>query len=148
MAEILNGRQYGEEISKEQAEVAKASGLIVVFGSSDDIVITKGFIDDELYLSDEWDSTIWNFTKDWKLVMDFDNLFDWEIDNTDINWDTKKILMDFYKKFIKTTAEFTAEFEKNWYSWFIDSSSKHETFEIFEDWEKFCRGIVININDL
>ena len=144
LAEIWNGREYGEEITKEQIDVAKASWLIVIFGASDDTVIIKGAIDEEMWVSDE-ENTIYNFTKDWKLVLDYDNLFEGELDQSDINSNTLDILSDFYKEFIKTTSEFVAEFDKNWYSWFITTENEHSTFDIMEDWEKFCRGIVLKL---
>jgi hypothetical protein len=48
MAALLNGRSYGEEITKEECATAKAHGLVVVFGYSDDNVELRGAIDDEV----------------------------------------------------------------------------------------------------
>ena len=47
-AEILNGREYGCEITKEEEALAKELGFVVVFGYSDDNVELRGAIDDEI----------------------------------------------------------------------------------------------------
>jgi hypothetical protein len=43
----LNGRQYGEEITEEEENAARAAGLVVVFGASDDLCELRGAIHDE-----------------------------------------------------------------------------------------------------
>lgn len=47
LANLLNGRQYGEEISPEVEAEAKKAGLVVVFGASDDLIEFRGAIHDE-----------------------------------------------------------------------------------------------------
>lgn len=47
LAERLNGRQYGREITREEEKLAKESGLVVIFGASDDLCEMRGVIDDE-----------------------------------------------------------------------------------------------------
>ena len=37
LAELLNGREYGNEITSDEEKLAKESGLVVVFGYSDDM---------------------------------------------------------------------------------------------------------------
>ena len=48
LAALLNGREYGSEISKAEEAQAKADGLVVVFGYSDDNVELRGAIHDEI----------------------------------------------------------------------------------------------------
>lgn len=48
MAELLNGREYGNEITSDEEKLAKESGLVVVFGYSDDNCEFRGAIDDEV----------------------------------------------------------------------------------------------------
>lgn len=48
LAAELNGREYGSEISRAEEKAAKAAGLVVVFGYSDDNVEFRGCIDDEV----------------------------------------------------------------------------------------------------
>ena len=38
LAAMLNGREYGKEITKAEEEKAKANGLVVIYGYSDDNV--------------------------------------------------------------------------------------------------------------
>lgn len=47
-AKRLDGRQYGNEITKEEEALAKKLGFVVVFGYSDDCAELRGAIDDEL----------------------------------------------------------------------------------------------------
>lgn len=47
LASMLNGRQYGEEITREEEKLAKESGLVVIFGASDDLCEMRGAIYDE-----------------------------------------------------------------------------------------------------
>lgn len=47
-AALLNGREYGEEITREEEALAKAHGLVVVFGYSDDNMEFCGAITDEV----------------------------------------------------------------------------------------------------
>ena len=47
LAAVLDGRQYRNEITKEEEELAKKHRLVVVFGASDDLVEFRGFIRDE-----------------------------------------------------------------------------------------------------
>lgn len=47
-AKILDGRSYGNEITKEEEALAKELGFVVVFGYSDDNVELRGAIDDEI----------------------------------------------------------------------------------------------------
>lgn len=45
---MLNGREYGDEITREEEAMAKAHGLVVVFGYSDDNMEFCGAITDEV----------------------------------------------------------------------------------------------------
>lgn len=47
-AERLDGRQYGNEITKIEEQEAKELGFVVVFGYSDDNAEFRGAIDDEV----------------------------------------------------------------------------------------------------
>ena len=47
-ADMLSGREYGLEISKEEELLAKYLGFVVVFGYSDDNAELRGAINDEI----------------------------------------------------------------------------------------------------
>jgi len=48
LAAKLNGREYGEEITDTEEIEAKKSGLVVIFGYSDDSAELRGAINDEI----------------------------------------------------------------------------------------------------
>lgn len=48
LAARLNGREYGDEMTKEEEQLAKNSGLLVAFGYSDDNVEFRGIFHDEV----------------------------------------------------------------------------------------------------
>jgi len=48
LAQKLNGRECGNEITDEECKQAKECGLIVVFGSSDDLCELRGAFHEEL----------------------------------------------------------------------------------------------------
>lgn len=48
LAALLNGREYRNEMTREEEQAAKAAGLVVVFGASDDLVELRGAIYDEV----------------------------------------------------------------------------------------------------
>ena len=47
-ADLLNGREYGSEITPREEALAKELGFVVVFGYSDDNAELRGAIDDEI----------------------------------------------------------------------------------------------------
>lgn len=47
-AEKLDGRRYGNELSRDEEKELKDLGLVVVFGESDDLTEFRGAINDEV----------------------------------------------------------------------------------------------------
>lgn len=47
LADLLDGREYGNEITISEAKDAAEAGLVVVFGASDDLIEFRGAINDE-----------------------------------------------------------------------------------------------------
>ena len=47
LAELLNGNEYRDEMTKEQEQAAKENNLLVLFGASDDLLEMRGAIYDE-----------------------------------------------------------------------------------------------------
>lgn len=54
-AKTLDGREYREELTKEEAEQAKKDGVVIAFGYSDDIIELYGAIDKEISAFDGGD---------------------------------------------------------------------------------------------
>lgn len=137
LAAKLNGREYMNEITKAEAAEAKAAGLIVIFGYSDDNVELRGAIHEEV---GAYDGTTLHISHTGALQGDIDSLLD-ERDK------------DGLESYFRAKAAGTHEVEALWsadpdYSWTFKTGVPHATFEIVEGGEKFCRGIVIEVADL
>ena len=114
---MLNNRQYREETTKEIEKFAKENNLIICFGASDDLLELRGLIDDEF---DAYDGT-----------------------TIYINPQTKKVE-------VEETNETPYYIELKWgetkdCSWTFDTNLKHKTFNILEDEDLYCIGIVCEI---
>jgi hypothetical protein len=133
LAAMLDGREYRNEISKQEEEAAKESGLVVVFGASDDLMEFRGAIYDE-------DDCYEGGTAH----MDENGLLENECDNVDCpHFDKLK------EKAKKIKALWFAEETKTGYiSWTYETDIPHSTFKIMEGKEIYCIGIVFNINNL
>ncbi len=134
LAMLLTGREYGKEIDRTEEHQAKAAGLVVAFGASDDLLELRGAIHDE-----------YGTYEGGKVRIDREGVIPGfhEIDRDD-----KEELRRFFKR-----ENGGAEIEAAWegepgYSWIINTSIPHETFEIAEDGEPYCRGIVFALADL
>ena len=128
LAQRLNGREYTKEITKEEEGIAKASGLVVVFGYSDDCVEMRGAIDDEL---GAWDGLWIYLTKE--------GLFKSKCKCDCPYFEEQKASAVILKAIWGGSKG---------YSWTFVAPFPHETFEIIEDEEKFCRGIVFALADV
>lgn len=128
LAAKLNGRTYRDEISKEDAEIAKQNGLVVVFGASDDLMEFRGAIYDEVGC---YDGGFAHLTKDGLLENDCDS----------------EDCLHFAK--IKASAvKIEAVWESEGYAWVYKTDVLHETFDILEDGDKYCRGIVFRLDEV
>lgn len=129
LAALLDGREYMREISREEEAQAKDAGLVVVFGGGDDNIEFRGAIHDEVGC---YGGGTAHLTTAGLLQNDCDN----------------DECPHFEK--LKRTAE---TIEALWcaeegYSWTYKTDIPHETFEIVEGDEKFCRGIVFALADV
>jgi hypothetical protein len=125
LAMTLNGREYGEELTSAEKWTAAASGLVVVFGYSDDNAEFRGAIDEECSCYDGG-----------TFYLDEDGIVEVDCDNEDC-----KLL----KKYLAGCKTIEAVCGKGDYMWTYKTDIPHETFEIFEDGERYCRGIVFEI---
>ena len=131
----LTGRQIGEEINQAQEKIAKESNLVVVFGASDDLMKFRGAICDEISC---YDGGIAYLDKNGLLVNkchDDDCPYFRQIQN-------QAIEMGFTIEAIWNSENEPA------ISWTYKTAIFHSTFEIFEDGEIYCRGIVFDFRDL
>ena len=131
LAGLLTGREYGSEMAKEEELQAKAAGLIVIFGASDDLMEFRGFVDDE-----RGAPTI--------ALLDAKGLLPFR---EDIQHDDDA-LKDYFARAPQVRAVDALWGNEDGYSWTYRTDVPHATFEIVEGGEPYCRGIVIDVADL
>lgn len=130
LAALLNGREYGSEITKEEAALAKAAGLLVCFGYSDDNTEFEGVIHDE---AGAGESTVHEFNSDLRLIERMDPREERDLVN---------------KGWTRPRAAFTVTAQ--WCpadlgtSWRITSDQPFAPFDIMEGADLYCRGCVID----
>ena len=130
LAEQLNGREIGDEITKQEEAAAKAAGLVVIFGASDDLMEFRGAIYDEAYPGEEG-----------IVKLHRGGILD--------SHDDCECKFCGYESKAKKCCSVQAQWcKKPDYSWTYKTNLPHATFEIGEDGGKYCRGIVVELNAL
>ena len=133
LASRLNGREYGDEMTVSEEAEAMSAGLVVVFGASDDLCEFRGAIDEEMDACDGG-----------KFYLHRDGILS--------NPDSEEC--DKCRKNIVATQKKCAHVEAMWCpkeletSWAMKTDLPCSTFDIMEDGELYCRGIVFNVSDL
>lgn len=136
LADLLHGRLIGHEITPAEEAQAKAAGLVVVFGYSDDNVELRGAIDDEVAA---WEGTVLRVCADGLLP-------DWDVDKF-----TDEATAETY--FRRKAAGFK-QIEALWcpdgmnLAWAYKTDIPHATFDVMEDGSVFSRGIVFALADV
>jgi len=128
IASMLNGRQYMNEITGAEEGIAKALGMVIMFGYSDDNVEIRGDIDEEI---SAWNGRIIHLTESGLLIN--------QCDDEDC---------PYFKEAQNKAVKIDAIWGKGGYSWTFEAHFPHETFDIFEGDDKFCRGIVFWLKDI
>lgn len=128
-AEMLNGREYRQEITKEEAAIAKEENLVIVFGASDDLMEFRGAIYEEVGCWDGGEA----------FIDDMGMLLENKCDDSDC---------PYFKQEKEHAFKITAVWDSEGYSWIYKTDIPHKTFDILEDGEKYCRGIVFKTTDM
>lgn len=128
LAALLNGRAYGEEISDAEEKQAKDAGLVVVFGASDDLMEFRGAVSDEVGAYKGNDAF---FTKAGLL---------------------RSLCSDEECPYFAEKQDAATYIAAKWHDggipWTYETEIPHATFDIMEDDEKYCRGIVFALADV
>lgn len=136
LAASLDGRQYCDEITDSEECAAKAAGLLVVFGASDDLVELRGVICDEV---GAYGGTTVFIGKDGELLQPIE--------------DEDREVLEKYGVFetVSLSRLKAIQIEAVWaeegYSWLFRTDAPHATFEIVEDDDTYCRGIIIDLKE-
>lgn len=126
-AEKLDGREYGSELTEIEEKELKALGLVVVFGASDDLCEFRGAINDEVGCFDGGD-----------IYVNAEGL----IANN----------MDMFDDFVPENSPEFVLIKMCWglrgYSWICETDIPHESFDILDDGDPYCRGIIFSVDDM
>lgn len=134
LAAKLNGCEYRQEIDRATEAEAKKNSLVVVFGASDDLMEFRGAIHDEVGAYEG--VTVW---------IDSDGLipeFEYVMGQRD-----KDGLRDYFLR-EGGGKEIEAIWDEEGYSWIYKTEITHFQFNVMEDGDKYCRGIVFSLADL
>lgn len=134
-ANMLNGMEYtGMTLTCEQRDIAVDNGFVVVSGASDDLIEFEGAITDETGVFNGGTVHI---------------QVPYECDGQIIGGGVvagnngQKNVMTILVKWCEERAE-----NGELIPWTYETSVPHETFNIYENGELYCKGIVFSINDI
>jgi hypothetical protein len=127
-AELLNGREYGLEITKEEETQAWEDSVYIIFGASDDLIEIRGQETEELGC---FEGGVVMFNGDGILTNECEDP-----------------QCPYWQKLCDTAKEVEAVWDSEGYSWTYKTDIPHATFDIMEDGEKYCRGIVFHKDSL
>jgi len=132
IADQLNGSEYLFETTEEIQQNAKDAGIVIVFGASDDMMEFRGAIDDEVGCYDG----------DYVLI-DTEGL----LPNRE-NIDNYEELEQFFIRKKEAIELHAVWCDTDEYSWTYKTNIPHVTFDIMEDSDKYCYGIVFKLADV
>ncbi|MCD8350067.1 MAG: hypothetical protein LUC93_05575 [Planctomycetaceae bacterium] len=129
LAAMLDGREIGDEITKEEAETASENGLVVVFGYSDDSMEFRGAIDEEV------------------------SCFDGGIAYLKNGHFLANKCDDERCPYFNALLQTAVTIEAVWHDtgspcWTYKTDIPYVEFKIMEDGEEYCRGIVFSRHDV
>lgn len=129
LATLLDGREYDNELPDELNKIAAKSGLVVIYGSSDDLMEFGGAMDEEVDIYGG--GSVW-------------------IDRNEVNPLLAHVAMSEEGEFINTGKNKIEALRHGIppYAWAYSTSIPHETFDILRRGNKYCRGIVFSVSDL
>ena len=128
-AEMIDSREYLSEMSNTERKIAKENGLVVVFGQSDDLMEFRGAIDGEL-----------DCYNGGTAYLDETGLWENQCEDEDCPYAARE------KTKCKTIRAV-------WHDgggpcWTYETDIPHATFDVYEDGEAWCVGIVFSMEDL
>ncbi|KAF1008947.1 MAG: hypothetical protein GAK28_00579 [Luteibacter sp.] len=132
IAAAITGAEYPFRLSAGMRDRAKAAGVVIVYGASDDLMEFDGAYRDEV---GAWEGVIAYVDSKGALSRE-------EVDEDD-----DEAIADFVNR-RRTARTIEAVWDTDGYSWIYRTDIPHATFEITDDGEPYCRGIVFNVADL
>jgi len=127
-AALLDGREYTKEITRDEEAALRASGLVAVFGASDDLVQFRGTWRDE--------EGCYNGGTGY---VNEHGLIKSRCEEGDE--------CPYFKDSLSNARTIEIVWGEDGFSWLYLTEIPHETFVIMEDDETYCRGIVFAARD-
>jgi hypothetical protein len=118
----LNGRERRKEMTKEEEAEARAAGLVVVFCASDDLMEFRGAIDDETDCYEGGTAYLTNAGL--------------------VHNECEDECCHYYLEQCDKAQTIKAVWGDSGCSWTFQTGIPHHTFDIMEDGDTYCRGIV------
>jgi len=130
LCEMINGREYADEMTKEIESVAAENGLVIVFGASDDLMEIRGALKDEIGCYSGGTAYF----------------FDGDLLQNECHEGDECPYFAKMKKKAKTVEALWCE--RGGWAWAYQTDIPHETFKIMEGEDKYCLGIVFKLSDI
>lgn len=127
IAKALEGREYTKEITTAERASAKEHGIVVVYGGSDDLMEFAGAIYDEV-----------DCFGGGSAYLTTDGLLENACEDGCPYFEAKEAI----------ATKIEAVFDNDGYTWTYKTDIPHETFNIMEGNEFYCRGIVFKLSDV
>jgi len=134
VAAELTGKEYPLRIPDHLCIAAKNAGIVFVYGASDDLMEFDGAISEEI--GARGDDVA--FVHSGALLPDFDTLCD-ERDEDGL---------EAYFQAKPKCQPIKAVWDRDGISWQYETDIPHATFDVMEDGEVYCRGIVFRLEDV
>lgn len=128
IAAELDGSEYPLRVSKELQARAKEAGVVIVYGASDDLMEIDGVMTDEIGCNDGGTAYITPL-----------GIVENECSDSDC---------PYFESQKDSAATIDAVWNIDGYSWMYKTKIPHVTFEVVEAGEKYCRGIVFDLDDI
>lgn len=142
LADNLNNRQYRYETSISLEKFAKDNNLIIVFGASDDLLEFRGAFEEEFGSSEEL-----YFNKEFTIISNHNKI---KLDEKNI--EIKDYFINIHR--FDFEVELKNKITQEWCpkdldtSWRLSANFPYKTFNVFDEKELYCVGIVFDIDDL
>lgn len=131
-AKIISGREYKHpQFTKEELLIAKESNIVIIYGASDDLMEIDGAITDE---ADVWDGGTVHIQISYECEGQI-------IGGGVVGNNGQNNVMSIEAKWCEDKTE-----DRKTISWSYETSVPHEEFDIMEDGEVYCRGIIFKID--
>ena len=139
LAQLLNGRQIGKEMTYQEHLQARKNGLLVCYGYSYDLLEFRGIIYNRVSFYEGEDIFLYK-NKDQKIAILEESNYD----------EIKEILEGYNIDFILPKIPIKIQWcpEELACLWLIKTDIPHTTFDIYDDEDLYSRGIVLELSDI